>query len=280
MDQNPGHLNHAGTIDALEEELSRTVRLAEQTPGDLPIPTCPGWTSADLWEHLGTVHRWVTEIVRERPTERVSRRNIDPKVPTDGLWSPWMAEGADDLLAVLRDTSAEDPMWSWGADQHARWWARRQLHETVVHNADAALALGEEFDVVAPVAADGVCELLDNTAVRLTWPGAKPPADPVTIHLHATDAADPALPDAGAAGLGDLGEWMIELGDGNVSYTHGHGKGDVAVRAPVTTLMLLMNRRVDPQDFSDPGSTVGGVAGEVFGEPSVLAGALESLSLA
>lgn len=279
MDPNSGHLDHESTIDALEAELTRCVGLAERTPGDLPIPTCPGWTASDLWEHLGMVHRWVTEIVKERPTEPVSRRTIDARVPTDGLWSPWMAEGADNLLAVLRQTSAEDPMWSWGSDHHARWWARRQLHETVVHDADAALALDEEFALPAEVAADGICELLDNIAVRLTWPGAKPPTAATTIHLHATDPPDPADPEAGAAGLGDTGEWMVSLGEGSVTYTHGHGKGDVAVRAPVTTLMLLMNRRLDPRTIAEQGAGAGHDTAEVFGDPEMLADALESLSL-
>lgn len=278
MDDNPGHLDHEATIDALEDELTRCVALAERAPVDLPIPTCPGWTAGELWQHLGIVHRWVTEIVGERPTEAVSRRTIDAKVPTDGLWSPWMAEGADDLLAALRGTAAEDPMWSWGADHHARWWARRQLHETVVHDADAALALGEEFVVPANVAADGICELLDNTAVRLTWPGANPPTGATTIHLHATDAPDPGLPGAGAAGLGDAGEWMLELGEGTVAYTHGHGKGDLAVRAPVTTLMLLMNRRLEPQAIAEHAAQSGEGAAEVFGDPEVLAAALASFS--
>ncbi len=273
MEHLRGQLGHQGTIDALEAELTRMVRLAEKTPADLAIPTCPGWTAADLWEHLGTVHRWVTRIVRERPTERVSRRDLELHLPEDELWSPWLAEGADDLLAALRETSAGDPMWTWGADHDAGWWARRQLHETVVHDADAAIALGEAFDVPPPVAADGICELLDNAAVRLTWPGAKPPTGSTTIHLHATDPPDPALPDAGAAGLGDDGEWMVSLADGNVSYTHSHGKGDVAVRAPVTTLMLLMNRRIDPESLTESDDRA-----ELFGDPAVLSTALESLA--
>jgi hypothetical protein len=39
---------------------------------------------------------------------------------------------------------------------------------------------------------------------------------------------------------------MVNMSDGAVAYTHGHGKGDTAVRAPATQLMLVMNRRMDP----------------------------------
>ena len=45
--------------------------------------------------------------------------------------------------------------------------------------------------------------------------------DGVTIHLHATDAP---------------GEWMIERTPDGFTYAHGHGKGDVALRGPISDL--------------------------------------------
>ena len=30
------------------------------------VPTCPGWTVADLAKHTGIIHRWATEIVATR----------------------------------------------------------------------------------------------------------------------------------------------------------------------------------------------------------------------
>lgn len=261
MDAPPGHLEHEATIDALEHELIRTVALAEQTPGELPIPTCPGWSAADLWDHLGTVHRWVTEILTTRSTERVSRRKLAIEGPTGGRWAPWMADGADRLLAALRATASDEPVWAWGADHHARWWARRQLHETVVHDADAALALGEAFEVPPAVAADGICELLDNLPVRLSWPNAVVPTTEATVHLHATDGPE-QLP-------GEAGEWMVTVADGTITYTHGHGKGDAAVRGPVRDLMLVVNRRLPPERADV----------EVLGEPGALHAALDALAL-
>ncbi len=253
------HLDHETTIDALEAELTRTVALAERCPPELVIPTCPGWTAADLWEHLGTTHRWACEIVRTGATERISRRELDVATPTDDSWAPWLADGGDRLLAALRDTAAEDPLWVWGDDPHARWWARRQLHETVVHNADAALAAGEGFELPQRVAADGICELLDSVPVRLGWPGAARPQGEATLHLHATDPS---------GSLGDDGEWMVSLADETVTYVHGHGKGDVAVRAPVGYLMLLVNRRLPVESEML----------EVFGDPDTLAASLEAVS--
>lgn len=241
-----GLLTHEATIEALGAELERSVVLADRCPADLAIPTCPGWNASALLEHLGAVHRWTTAMLEARATEPISRKSLDIDAPTDDDWAPWISAGADGLLEVLRSTPAQQPVWTWGTGHNARWWARRQLHETSVHNADVTLALGEAYELDALVAADGICELLDNLAVRLTWPDAMPPSLGATVHLHATDTDANTGTTAGEPLLGDRGEWMVTMADGAVSYAHGHGKGDTAVRGPVTQLMLVMNRRTDP----------------------------------
>lgn len=237
-----GLLTHEATIEALATELERTVMLADHCPSDLVIPTCPGWNAGALWAHLGGVHRWTTALLKARATEPISRKRLDIGAPTDDGWAPWMSAGADGLLEVLRSTPAQQPVWTWGTGRNARWWARRQLHETAVHNADATLAVGDAYELDALVAADGICELLDNAPARLAWPDATPSPLDATVHLHATDS-DPTTNDPL---LADNGEWMVTMSDGAVTYSHGHGKGDTAVRGPVTQLMLIMNRRTDP----------------------------------
>lgn len=242
MNDAGGRLDYDAAVAALRGELDRTIALAGRIADDEAIPTCPGWNAAELLEHLGGVHRWAAATIEARATERVSRRHLQIDAPTDGDWASWIAQGARGLLSAFESTDGDEPVWAWGADHHARWWARRQLHETVVHDADLALALGETYELDASVAADGICELLDNTAARLTWPDATPPSYDATVHLHATDIDT----DTGEPLLGEHGEWMVTMADGAVTYTHGHGKGDTAVRAPVTELMLVMNRRLDP----------------------------------
>lgn len=242
MDHGRGHLDYDTTIAALRSELDRTISLAERIPVDRAIPTCPGWNTADLLEHLGAVHRWATAMIEARVTEPISRRNLDIDAPADDDWAPWISAGANRLLAAFGSTHPDERVWTWGGDNRARWWARRQLHETAVHNADLVLALGEVYELEAAVAADGICELLDNAAARLTWPDATPPSFDATVHLHATDVDA----DTGEPLLGDLGEWMVTMSDAAITCTHGHGKGDVAARGPVTQLMLVMNRRTDP----------------------------------
>ncbi|MCZ7630675.1 MAG: maleylpyruvate isomerase family mycothiol-dependent enzyme [Microthrixaceae bacterium] len=221
MHDRRGHLEYHSTVGALRGELDRTIELAGRTPADRAIPTCPGWSAADLLEHLGTVHRWAAAMIEARATEPISRRNLDVDAPTDDDWAPWISAGAHRLLVALESTHPDESVWTWGGGHDARWWARRQLHETAVHDADLALALGEAYELDEFVAADGICELLDNAAARLTWPDATPSLLDATVHLHATDADT----DTGEPLLGDDGEWMVTMTDGAVSYTHGHGKG-------------------------------------------------------
>ena len=244
---------YTATVDALESELARTVRLAELTDPQLPIPSCPGWDAAALWKHLGMVHRWAAEIVRTRSDVPLDRAGIDMQLPDDDQWAPWLAEGADLLLAALRDCAVDQPMWTWGEGRSAGWWARRQLHETLVHDADAALALGEELGIEPERAADCIDERLENLAASLFWRGeGGQPQRAMTVHLHATDD-----------GIDEAGEWMVSVvppqsGAGaddpasrsRIVSEHAHGKGDAAVRGPATALLMSLFGRY-PADHGE-----------------------------
>lgn len=248
MTHPPLLLDDEATLASLRDELDRFVGLVARTPVELRIPSCPDWSASDLFAHLGAIHRWVAAILRRRSTERVSRRSIDTDAPADGDFGPWLAEGAAELLAALCDTDPEEVVWTWGPDHRARWWARRMLHETAVHGADLTIDLGERWSVDPVVGADGICELLDNSAARLTWPDARPPARDGTVHLHATDTGLPG----GQGQLGEQGEWLVEIAAGAVTHTHGHAKGDAALRAPVDELVLVMNRRAPVPEAGAP----------------------------
>lgn len=266
MPDAPGLLDRDTTLSALEGELQRSVDLAGRIPADQPIPTCPQWDAAALLEHLGGVHRWATALLEQRAREPISRKALGVVAPGDGSWGPWMSQGAEGLLEVLRATPGDQAVWSWGADHHARWWARRQLHETAVHNADLTLALGGNYVLDPLVAADGMCELLDNAPVRLTWPDAKPPQLDATVHIHCNDTRDDGRGSDHSL-LGDRGELMVTMADSQLGYTHGHGKGDTAVRGPASQLMLVMNRRLAPSEAEV----------DVFGSTEALDALLEAV---
>ena len=105
------------------------------------VPTCPGWTVTRLVRHTGIVHRWATQIVATRAAARIEQRDLDVGLPDSEAGYPsWLAAGAAPLAAALRAAGPDTQVWAWGPVQSSGWWARRMLHETTVHRADAELA--------------------------------------------------------------------------------------------------------------------------------------------
>jgi uncharacterized protein (TIGR03083 family) len=157
--------------------------------------------------------------------------------------------GAQRLVDAVELSGVETPVWTFLGTRPANWWIRRRLHETAVHRADAALAVGADFALAPDVAADAITEFLERIAVQAGDNGAALPLeDGNTLHLHATDP-----------GLGEAGEWTIAVDQGRIAWSHEHGKGSVALRGGATELLLAMARR----------TAVGDSGIEVFGDDAV-----------
>jgi uncharacterized protein (TIGR03083 family) len=112
-------------------------------------------------------------------------------------------------------------------------------HETSVHRWDAQLAAGDPQPIDGNLATDGVDEFLENfleNEDRISSAGE-------LIHMHRTDGP---------------GEWLIRLSPDGAHVSHGHEKGDVAVRASSSDLVLLLWGRVKPDDV------------EIFGDRALL----------
>ncbi len=246
MSEAPTH-THEKQLDHLHSELRRAAELAGTTPLDLAIPSCPGWTAEDLWHHLGSVHRWVTDVVGSDATKRTKRSDLEIELPEADQLPRWIAEGGEALVPALRK-AGDTPVWSFVGTVPATWWARRQLHETLVHNLDAVIALGQSVEIHPVLAEDCLDEYLEVNA-QLLASRQKPGEGSYTVHLHATDVEDPAL-----------GEWMIRVTDGALSLSREHGKGDVAVRAPMAELLLLVTGR----------QRLDRIQAEVFGDPQLV----------
>lgn len=216
----------------------------------VPVPTCPGWTLGQLLRHVGRGDRWAAEIVRNRAEEFLDPRSVEggkpPPDPADAV--SWLRGGAQRLVDALASTGAETPVWTFLGPRAANWWVRRRLHETAVHRADAALALGREFALKPEVAADAITEWLERVAIQAGTNGPLPLDDRSTLHLHATDP-----------GLGEAGEWTVGVDGGKVAWSHEHGKGSVALRGTATDLLLAILRRVP----------VGDTGIELFGDDAV-----------
>jgi uncharacterized protein (TIGR03083 family) len=209
-----------------EKEISVLAAVVADAPDvDLPVPTCPGWTVADLAQHAGAIHRWVTAIVETEATARVPLPQAgSPWESADG-WAQWLAAGATPLLTALRAAGPLTAVWSWGPGRTSGWWARRMLHETTVHRADAELALGDDPVIDPVVAADGIDEFLFNLpSARRPYPHLAALPTGASLHLHATDAD---------------GEWIIRFTDRGIAWERGHEKATTAIRGPVASLLLF-----------------------------------------
>jgi uncharacterized protein (TIGR03083 family) len=225
---------HKEYVDLVGEEITRLAALVRSADPALPVPTCDGWTLQDLAHHVGTFHRWATDLVGD-----LAQRDRSRDLAADG-WdahastaehADWLAAGGEHLLATLRDADPDTPMWAWGSDQHVRFWSRRATHETGVHRADASLALGIEPRFEAAVAVDGVSEFLENVwhARTFRWNVIKLRGQGETIRLTATDTGD---------------EWTVVRERRRPSWQrHQPGQGppaDVAVRGTAADLYLML----------------------------------------
>ncbi len=121
------------------------------------VPSCPGWTVADLVAHTGVVHREKERIVRERIIDGPPA----PAEAPDADLVRWFVDGASRLVATLGDADPEEPVWTWfPGDRSVGFWYRRMAHETAIHRVDAELAHGPAAPVAPDLAADGVDEIL------------------------------------------------------------------------------------------------------------------------
>ena len=141
----------------------------------------PGWTPrcrraragacVDLLGPFGMVHRWAATIVRERAADRRRRSDQPGATRLDG----WVRDGHAALVVVLEARAGRPGVLDVPAEPvAAKFWCRRQSHETAIHRVDAGLALGETVAFDADLAADGLDELLGGFLPR---PSASSTAD-------------------------------------------------------------------------------------------------------
>jgi len=222
---------------AFIEENRAFSELLRDVDDSTPVPTCPGWDLRQLIRHVGRGDRWCAQIVRDRLDSFLDPRSVEggkpPPDPADAM--SWLRGGAQRLIDAVEFAGVETPVWTFLGPRPANWWIRRRLHETAVHRADAAIAVGTDFALEPGVAADAVTEWLERVEIQAGSDGAALPLeDGNTLHLHATDP-----------GLGEAGEWTIGVSQGGITWSHEHGKGAVALRGGATELLLAILRRIE-----------------------------------
>jgi uncharacterized protein (TIGR03083 family) len=189
--------------------------------------------------HVGGAHRWAAEAVRRRVTEPFTEqfRDLSEFTGEDpAVAGPWLAQGAAALAAVLRAAGPGAPMWTPVPGGSTDFYARRFTHETVMHRADGTLALGQPYTLDPVIAMDGIDEWLQLGSLPVHFdvhPQMRElPGPGRTLHLHATGTP----PEAAA-------EWVVDLTGEQIAWRRAHEKCAVAVRAPLTDLLLLIHKR-------------------------------------
>jgi uncharacterized protein (TIGR03083 family) len=215
-------------LDAIRDESAALIAAAETAGLAAGVPACPGWTVADLLGHIGRVQRWQADMVGRGVTE--PEWNL-PDPPADQeVLTGWVAEASSLLVATLRATPPDTPMWTFSGPGDASFWFRRAAHETTMHRVDAEQAAGIPATVGAALACDGIDEHLESFVlgrIRGRFVG-----EGETVHLHCTDAD---------------GEWLVRLTPDGAEVERAHAKGDVAARGAAADLLLVLRRRRAPE---------------------------------
>lgn len=150
-------------LSELASHLDRLSTLACQPHEilDRSVPACPPWSLEELFGHLGSIERWVAQVLLEGQFVE------EPVAPARGA-TAWFLGGMDAFLGAMVALDPQRPCWNFGPPpRKAGFWLRRQAHEHAIHLVDACQAsglegpaLGEDFML------DGIDEVLSMFAPR------------------------------------------------------------------------------------------------------------------
>lgn len=220
-----------------------TRRLAESAAAAGPgaaVPTTPGWTLADLVEHVGQTQHWVAEIIERRITDPARLPTEMAALPTDPReWPAWLSESARRVASACSDDALDAPVFNAAGDERTgtRFWMSSVLNETVVHGFDAANAAGRPTEIDTDLAA----ALISNHLAMLTsptWRALRPESAQAirgtgqTLRWLATDTGD------------DAGAWLVERRPDGATWQPGSGPADVTVTGPAGSLLFVLTRRL------------------------------------
>jgi uncharacterized protein (TIGR03083 family) len=167
------------------------------------------------------------------PPSDVALRDLSDAADDDpDTVSAALTEAAAALAATLTEAGPHAQMWCPVGAGGSAFYARRFAHETAMHRADAALALGLSYTLEPDVAADAVDEWMELGCMpfhfevhpwmrELLAPGR-------TIGLHATDT------DA---------HWLLDLTGDVIAWRRADEPAAAEILAPVTDLLLTIYRR-------------------------------------
>ncbi|HEX2419673.1 MAG TPA: maleylpyruvate isomerase family mycothiol-dependent enzyme [Micromonosporaceae bacterium] len=129
---------------------------------ELSVPSCPGWTVADLIGHVAEAYQHKTECIRQGKLPKPW-----PPPPTGEEPVERFDRSLSELLAEFDKHQPTDAAGTWYTpDQSVGFWIRRMAQETVIHRVDAELAISDVTAIPTDLALDGVDEVL---GIFLGW---------------------------------------------------------------------------------------------------------------
>lgn len=201
------------------------------------VPTCREWNLGQLVRHVGGTHRWADTVVRTRATEPVPDTLVNEVFGYDdddpAVLEAWLAEGAQRLADAFAEAGPDTRVWTVVPGRPIAFWARRILHETVVHRADAAWTVGAGYRLDAAVARDGLEEWLGFGRVPEAYEagGGREPLLGPGRSLRFRAAGNPAE------------EWFVDLSGDVPAWSHRGGPAAVTVRGALSDLLLFVYGR-------------------------------------
>ncbi len=229
-------------VAAIEHEGVVFAEAAEKAGLEASVPSCPGWSVADLVHHLGVIHRWAGAFVRGRTTP------VDGALEGDAIWGPrpddnelfdYYREGHVSLVEAFRSAPHDLDAWYFlEAPSPLAFWARRQAHELAIHRADAQLASRPPDGYDPEFAADGVDELL---AGFIGHPQRR-------SRFEVTDSIQVDTTDVD-------GHWHLDISPERVVTTRDRRAAGLTIAGPASDVYLFMWNRADPDTIALTGET-------------------------
>jgi uncharacterized protein (TIGR03083 family) len=148
-------------LQHLRDESARFLGVLRGSDLSRPVPSCPGWTGADLLWHLGSVQWFWGTVVRDRL--QTAEGLAEPARPdSDHGLVQFFEEQSARLLLALTDADPAEEVYMWADDKTVGYIRRRQAHEALIHRLDAELTTGDTPTPFDPaLASDGLQEVLD-----------------------------------------------------------------------------------------------------------------------
>jgi uncharacterized protein (TIGR03083 family) len=232
-------MEYSRFLECLASDFARLRSVVTIDPA-AEVPTCPGWSVADLTRHVGEVYLHKTQAMREG----AEPEPWPPKELADEEPLALLDRAHAGLVAEFAAREPEDPAGSWYTpDQTVGFWIRRMAQETVIHRIDGELGTGQP---VAPVpddlAVDGIDELLK---IFVAYGVAEWGPDFGDI-LDASPGRTFTLRTDGAA-------WRVRTGPARFTVEDGAGDEptDVTIGGPPTALLRWVWNREDAGGFPE-----------------------------